>query len=191
MNDCRLEPPCLTTPFHHYRATVVMPILARNGEQGPLAKCRNTNTKRNQGSTVMKRRSLSVKGLIITCSVALITSCATYTLSASELHKQIATAVPVEGTYFYTPGGLFLFNHSMNNGIRTLNALTSDGKEISINVTQRTSIRIHTKDGDYSTFYFDTMFMKNDSIIGDRTHFFPSAIKPIAFSDVVKIELQR
>jgi hypothetical protein len=36
MNDCRLDPPCLTTPFHHYRATVVLPILARNGEQGPL-----------------------------------------------------------------------------------------------------------------------------------------------------------
>lgn len=136
-------------------------------------------------------RVQSQPSLILIIAMCLITSCATYTISKTELHKQIATATPVEGTYFYTPGGLFLFNHSMNNGIRTLNVLTAQGKEISINVTQRTSIRIHTKDGDYSTFYFDTMFMKNDSIIGDRTHFFPSAIKPIAFADVVKIELQR
>jgi len=139
----------------------------------------------------MHHRLQSIKLILLIAVMSLITSCATYTISKGELHKQIATAVPVEGTFFYTPGGLFLFNHSMNNGIRSLSVLTAEGKEISINVTQRTSIRIHTKDGDYSMFYFDTMFMKNDSIIGDRTHFFPSAIKPIAFSDVVKIELQR
>jgi hypothetical protein len=112
----------------------------------------------------------------------------------------MSSAVPKEGTYTYVNptgglvggaiGGLFLFNHSMNNGISNLVVQDENGKDIAIRPDMRTQIRLYKKDGDYSTFYFDTMFMKDSCWIGDRTHFFPSAIKPIPFSEIAKIEIQ-
>jgi hypothetical protein len=132
---------------------------------------------------ILKAASVAVLGLFFF-------GCSTYYLSPDALRNQIHNAVPVEGTFIYSPGGLFLFNKSMNNGIRDLVVKDKDGNEKTLRVSQRTQIRIHKKDGDYSTFYFDTLFFLNDSVIGDRTHFFASQIKPIPFSDITKIELQ-
>jgi hypothetical protein len=121
---------------------------------------------------------------------ATLFNCATYTMTTSSLQDQIKDAVPQEGTFTFTTGGLFLFNKVMYNGIRTIVVQDKNGKEKTINVTNRTGIRITKKDGSTKTFYFDTMFIKDDCIIGQKTHFFNWAIKPIPFADIVKIEIQ-
>ena len=138
-----------------------------------------------------------------------LASCATYTISNEKLAEQMSSAVPKEGTFTYTyvpvgvgAGGviggavggaisaMFQFKQVMNNGIRTLVVQDKNGHEAKITPDQRTQIRLYRKDGDYSTFYFDTMFMNDRWWGGARTHFFPSAIKPIPFSQVSKIEIQ-
>lgn len=128
-------------------------------------------------------------GPALILSGVMLVSCSTYTVAPESLRTQIATAVPAEGAFVFTTEGLFLFNKVMNNGIRTLVVTDKEGKEKKIKVNQRTQIRIHRKDGDYSTFYFDTLFIHDNAIVGDRTHFFPSKIKPIPFEDVTKIEI--
>lgn len=127
-------------------------------------------------------------GLFITGMI--LSACSTYYLTPESLRTQISEAVPAEGTFIFTTGGLFLFNKMMNNGIRTLVVKDKNGQEKKLKVGQRTQIRIHKKDGDYSTFYFDTLYLTNDSVVGERTHFFPSEIKPIPFSEITKIEMQ-
>ena len=49
-----------------------------------------------------------------------------------------------------------------------------------IRVSRKTGIRIHTKGGDCTTFYFDTLFIHGDTIVGQKTHFFPMPIQPIS-----------
>jgi hypothetical protein len=124
------------------------------------------------------------------CSSIFLAACSTYTIAPDSLRTQISSAVPAEGTFVFTTGGLFMFKKMMNNGIRTLIVTDKDGKEKKLKVGQRTQIRVHKKDGDYSTFYFDTLFIHDNAIVGDRTHFFPSQIKPIPFEDITKIEIQ-
>jgi hypothetical protein len=131
------------------------------------------------------------RGVILSLLSPLLISCSTtYNLAPDSLKSQISEAVPAEGTFIFTTGGLFLFKKMMNNGIRTLVVNDESGKEQKIKVNQRTQIRIHKKDGDYSTFYFDTLYFHNDAVVGQRTHFFPSEIKPIYFNEITKIEIQ-
>lgn len=149
---------------------------------------------------------LNISTLLAIFSLA---SCATYTISNEKLAEQMSSAVPKEGTFTYTYvpvgagaggaiggavggaiGAIFQFKQVMNNGITALVVQDKNGHDTKITPDQRTQIRLYRKDGDYSTFYFDTMFMKDSCWIGDRTHFFPSAIKPIPFSQVSKIEIQ-
>ena len=129
--------------------------------------------------------------LSLSLFLAILFNCATYTMTTSSLQNQMKDAVPQEGTFTFTTGGLFLFNKFMYNGIRTILVKDKDGNEKSINVTNRTGIRITTKDGSKRTFYFDTMFIKDNCVIGQKTHFFNWAIKPIPFEEIVKIELQK
>ena len=142
----------------------------------------------NRIGEILKNQSIKIYALLFGI---LISGCSTYYLSPDSLRSQIQSAVPKEGTYFYSPGGLFLFNKSTLNGIRKIIVKDKDGNEKTLQVTQRTGIRIFKKDGDYSTFYFDTLFLLDSTIVGDRTHFFPSKIKPIPFKDITKIELQK
>jgi hypothetical protein len=132
------------------------------------------------------------KSFLVFVSIFAITlmNCATYLLTTDSLQKQIECATPVEGTFTFTTGGLFLFRKMEYNGIRHLIVNDKNGKEKSILVTNQTGIRITTKDGKRTTFYFDTMFFKDNCIVGQKTHFFPMPIKPIAFGDIVKIEIQ-
>jgi hypothetical protein len=149
-------------------------------------------TKRKETNLVPNQRKKSCqKAMAIVLSCFLLVSCSTYYLTPENLRTQISEAVPAEGTFIFTTGGLFLFKKMMNNGIRTLVVTDKDGKEKRLNVTQRTQIRIHKKDGDYSTFYFDTLYFHNNTVVGQRTHFFPSEIKPIPFEDITKIEIQK
>ncbi|KAB2962292.1 hypothetical protein [Zoogloea sp.] len=119
-----------------------------------------------------------------------LTSCTTYTMTSEELHDQIKQSIPVEGTYSFSTGGLFVFSKVMTNGIRELIVKDKNGNEKRLRVGQRTQIRIHKKDGDYTTFYFDTLFIYDNAIVGQYTHFISSPIKPIPFGDVTKIEVQ-
>jgi hypothetical protein len=117
-------------------------------------------------------------------------NCATYCISRDSLKEQMQSAVPMEGTFTFTTGGFFLFRKIMSNNIRTLVVTDKNGKEKTINVSIRTGIRITTKDGKRKTFYFDTMFLENNCVVGQNTHFFNWPIKPISFEEITKIELQ-
>jgi hypothetical protein len=99
-------------------------------------------------------------------------------------------AVPIEGTFTFTTGGLFLFNKITTNNIRTLEVIDKNGIKKTINVSIRTGIKITTNDGKSKTFYFDSMFIENNCVIGQNTHFFNWPIKPIPFENIIKIEVQ-
>lgn len=120
----------------------------------------------------------------------LLTSCATYHLSTQSLVQQFADTQP-ERKYAYEPTLIFIPFSVNGNSLQTIKCLDKNGKETTIVVTNRTSVRITRTDSSRTTFYFNTLLIKDSTITGSKTHFFEAHIKPILLRDVAKIELQK
>jgi len=132
-----------------------------------------------------------MKKILLYFSVPLLlTSCATYHLSTESLVQQMADTKP-ERKYIYTPSLPFIPFSVDGNSLHQLKCVDKNGKETSIDVTNRTSVRITLADSSHKTFYFNTLLLKDSTITGSKTHFFEMHIKPILLRDVVKIEVQK
>jgi hypothetical protein len=130
------------------------------------------------------------KSLLYFLAPLLLTSCATYHLSTESLVQQMANTQP-EKKYTYMPSLPFIPFSVDGNSLHQLKCLDKNGKEITIDITNRTSVRITLADSSRRTFYFNTLLLKDSTISGSKTHFFEMHIKPVMLRDVVKIELQK
>jgi len=127
-----------------------------------------------------------MRNLIYAFLICLLTTtpgCATYHVSKESLLDQFVT-LDVERK------GFFFANAVKGNTIESIKVLDKKGNEQIIKITDRTSIRITTLDNSRTTFYFNTLIVKDSSITGSKTHFFNYQIKPINFNDISKIEIQ-
>ena len=123
--------------------------------------------------------------------IIFFTSCATYHLSTGSLVEQFANSstekkkilLPI---FPYT----FFVDPVTGNDLKTLKCLDSKEQAKSITITNRTGIRITKVDNSTTTFYFNTLLLKDSTITGSKTHFFNAHIKPINFSDILKLEIQ-
>jgi hypothetical protein len=115
-------------------------------------------------------------------SLALLTSCAAYQLSTQSLSDQLNGNIVSKGYLLAT-------NAVKGNDLKTIKCIDKNGKEKVITVTNRTGVRITKNDNSKTTFYFNTLLIKDSSIIGSKTHFFNDKVKPIKFSDISKIEI--
>ena len=75
-----------------------------------------------------------------------------------------------------------------NVGVTHLNCVDKDGKEVILEPTIHTSIRITKKDDTRQQFYFVTSYLKDSSIMGSKSAIFDIPIKPIKISEIKKIE---
>lgn len=130
------------------------------------------------------------KILLLLSMPSLLASCATYHLSTESLVQQMADTQP-EKKYTYMPSLPFVPFSVEGNSLQQLKCLDKDGKETTIGITNRASVRITLSDGSRSTFYFNTLLLKDSTISGSKTHFFEMHVKPIKLRDVVKIEVQK
>lgn len=123
-------------------------------------------------------------------SLFFLVSCATYHLSTDSLVQQMADTRP-EKQYIYTPSLPFIPFSVDGNNLHQLKCLDKNGKETTIEVTNRTSIRITLADSTRQTFYFNTLLLKDSTVSGSKTHFFEMHTKPIKLRNVAKIEVQK
>jgi hypothetical protein len=106
----------------------------------------------------------------------------------TKLFGIIISAILLSGcaTYFMTPQSL---QSVLEKGKPThLNVVDKDGKEVVIEPTIHTGIRITKKDDSRQTFYFVTAYLKDSSIMGSQSAIFDIPIKPIKVSDIKKVE---
>jgi hypothetical protein len=115
-------------------------------------------------------------------SMTFLTSCASYMVSTSNLSDQL-TGDTVSKGYLLAKVAV------KGNDLKTVKCVDKNGKEKEITVTNRTGVRITKIDNSKTTFYFNTLLIKDSSIVGSKTHFFNDKIKPIKFSDISKIEI--
>lgn len=130
------------------------------------------------------------KTLLLLTAPLLLTGCATYHLTTESLVQQMANTQPEE-KFIYAPTLPFIPFSVEGNSLHQLTCLDKNGKEVTFDVTNRTSVRLTLADSSRTTFYFNTLLLKDSTISGSKTHFFEMHIKPVKLRDVVKIEVQK
>ena len=129
---------------------------------------------------------------LIAMSALLLSGCATYHLSTQSLMEQFAnTQKEKKITVLIMPPYLFFPGVVDGNNLREITVLDKQEQERTFPVTRHMGVRITKQDGKKTTFYFNTLLLKDSTITGSKTHFFNAKIKPIKFSDINKIQLQR
>jgi hypothetical protein len=127
--------------------------------------------------------------ILFAAASLLLTGCATYHISTQSLVQQFANTQP-EKKYIYMYPGYIPFSVN-GNSLQSITVLDKNGKETVIPVSNRTSVRITRIDSSRTTFYFNTLLIRDSTITGSKTHFFEAHIKPIKLKDIAKIELQK
>ncbi len=135
----------------------------------------------------MKSIALAVAAM----SVLFLNSCVTYHVSAQSLVEQFA-GVRQETKVNIVLAPPFFFPVAVDgNSLRNITVLDKNDKKHTLPVTRHMGIKITQNSGKKTTFYFDTLLLKDSTITGNKTHFFRSHIKPILFANINKIELQK
>ena len=123
--------------------------------------------------------------------ITLLSSCATYHITTESLLEQFAgVSQQTKVNMLIVPPFICFPGIVKGNSLRDITVLDKNGHEHNLPVTNHTSVKITRKDGKKTTFYFDTLLLKDSTITGNKTHFIKSNIKPIYFADITGIELQ-
>lgn len=128
-----------------------------------------------------------VQLLIIT---VFFSSCATYHLSKESLLEQFANVHPQEKKTLLIAFPIFIPFKITGNDIQEVKCFDKNEKEVILQVTRHTGIRITKKDKTYKTFMFDTLRIKDSLINGSKSNFLNLNIVPINLNDIEKIEIQ-
>jgi hypothetical protein len=122
----------------------------------------------------------------------LLSSCATYHMTTESMLTQFAQVHPeYKVTILVAPPFVFWPGIVKGNDLTQVKVLDKHEKEVTLDVTIRTGIRFTQTDGSHTTFYFNTLLLRDSTVTGSRTHFFNWQIKPIPYSSIAKIELQK
>jgi len=120
--------------------------------------------------------------VIIVSGLVLFSGCASYQISGVSLSEQL-TGNTVNKGYLLASSAV------KGNDLGSIKCIDKNGQEEVITVTYRTGVRITRNDDSKTTFYFNTLLIKDSSITGSKTHFFNEKVKPIPFRDIKKIEI--
>ena len=121
----------------------------------------------------------------------MLSGCATYHISVESLQEQMGRShKQMKGNLLMVDPIAPIYNIE-GNSIRNLKVLDKNEHEYVLGVNKHTGIRIRKKNGKKVSFYFDTLLVTDSTITGSKTHLYNAKIKPIPFSEVSKMELQR
>ena len=136
------------------------------------------------------KRMLSRNFFTLLLAAFLLSSCATYHISTQSLIQQCASAQKETKVNLFAVVPMVIPGVVTGNNLDHIVVLDKYDKEYTLNITNRTGVRITKKDGTRKTFYFDTMLIQDSMITGKNDHFIGINIKPINLNNIEKIELQ-
>jgi hypothetical protein len=125
------------------------------------------------------------------CLVVLLSSCATYHITTQSLVEQFVDVTPEKKNGFVFVFPLYIPFSVEGNSLQQIVVLNKENQPVVLPVDHRTGVRITLKNGKRSTFYFDTLLLKDSTINGKKDHFFGFNAKPIVLSSIDKIEIQK
>ena len=124
-----------------------------------------------------------------------IISCKTYTIAPMSFKQQF---IGVDSTSLKPTNMNSAFPYAVNgvnisynsNQIKTIYVVDKNGVTKTIENSPAIEMRITLKNNKKYHFYFDTVILQNDTLIGGRSRFMPKLVRKIPFNSILKIEVQ-
>jgi hypothetical protein len=121
-------------------------------------------------------------------------SCTTYYFTTASLNHQLAKidTNAIHQVYDFRLGMASALSGGKHfyNAISEIQVTDKDGNEVTLYVTAHTGVKITDKSGEHKIVCFDTMFIRDSLLYGNKSHFLNIPIKPFHLRDVAKIEVQ-
>lgn len=118
----------------------------------------------------------------------------TYYISIDNLKSLFANKNlnPDEKTYVKGHEALntLLGTKMFNNQIKELQCFDKKGNQFIISINKSTQIKFVLKNGKKIQLYFDTLYLKDDCVVGSKTHITTVNVSPISIDQISEIQLQ-
>jgi hypothetical protein len=123
-----------------------------------------------------------------------LSSCSTLTLTPEQTINEYSK-VNDKTVYEYYDFKLGIISalvrgKQFNNGLEYIYAYNKDNKKCKIKINEKTTLRITKQNGRKVNMYFDTSFIKDSCLYGNKSHFVDLPAGPFKISDLKKIEIQ-
>ena len=121
-------------------------------------------------------------------------SCSTLTLSTKQTIQEYAR-INEKTIYEYYDFKMGLISalgrgNQFNNGLKYIYAYNKDNKRCKVAIDDKTTLRITESNGKKVNMYFDTSFLKDSCLYGNKSHFVNLPAGPFKITDLKKIEIQ-
>jgi hypothetical protein len=133
-----------------------------------------------------------VVGIILT---TMMCSCTTYYFTPSSLNKQLSQidTNSIHEVYDFRFGvlGVVAGGKHFYNMINEVVVTDKTGKADTLAVTAHMAVKITDKHGEHKIVLFDSMFIRDSLLYGNKSHIINIPIKPFHLRDIAKLELQK
>jgi hypothetical protein len=126
--------------------------------------------------------------------IAILYSCSTLTLTTTQTIQEYSK-VNDKTVYEFYDFKLGLISalgrgKQFNNGLKYIYAYNIDNKKCKVQIDDKTTLRITKSDGSKINMYFDTSFLKDSCLYGNKSHFVDLPAGPFKITELKKIEIQ-
>lgn len=121
--------------------------------------------------------------------LTIIYSCKTYYIPVESFKKQLSDVDSTQLKIVKTRGPGGDVAEYPSNSINEIKCVDKDGNKTELKNSPSIETRISTKNGKRATFYFDRIYVQNDTLIGYSSRFV-GLPKRIPLSEITHIEVQ-
>ena len=126
--------------------------------------------------------------------IIFLSSCSTLTLTTEQAINEYSK-VNDKRVYEYYDFRLGLISalgrgKQFNNGLQYVYAYNKDNKKCKVEINEKTTLRITEQNGRKVNMYFDTSFLKDSCLYGNKSHFVNLPSGPFKITELKKIEIQ-
>lgn len=138
----------------------------------------------------IKNQKVNYKSLILKILILItLSSCKTYYIPLESFKSQISDIDSNQLRMVRTRGPAGDITEYPANPIDQIECVDKNGNETEIQNSPSIETRITTTEGERTIFYFDRIYVENDTLIGYRSRFI-GLPKKIALTEITKVEIQ-
>ncbi len=121
--------------------------------------------------------------------LSILSGCTTYYIPVESFKKQISDIDAAQLRMVKTRGPVGDIAEYPANPIDKIQCVDKDGNETELQNSPSIETRITTADGKKTIFYFDRIYVENDTLMGFRSRFIGLPTR-IPLSEITKVEVQ-
>lgn len=131
-----------------------------------------------------------MKNLILILSCILFVACKTYTVAPESLKQQLQTNSSGSTAKINNPFSYYSTITYEANNLKWIKVINKKGQEETIQNSPSLEMKITTTNGKNYHMYFDTVFIRNDTLYAERSRLIGNLKRIIPFDSIQQIKIQ-